>query len=47
MRVHQEHTETLTAQAGCDSVAVMELTIIPTLANTSIQLVFAQETARC
>ena len=28
------YRDTLTAQAGCDSVAVMELTIIPTLANT-------------
>ena len=28
------YRDTLTAQAGCDSVAVMELTIIPTLTNT-------------
>ena len=34
MRVHGTYRDTLTAQAGCDSVAVMELTIIPTLANT-------------
>ena len=27
------YRDTLTTQAGCDSVAVMELTIIPTLAN--------------
>ena len=34
-RAQVEHTEnTLTAQAGCDSTAVMELTIIPALANT-------------
>ena len=28
------YRDTLTAQAGCDSIAVMELTIIPSLANT-------------
>ena len=28
------YRDTLTAQAGCDSVAVLGLTIIPTLANT-------------
>ena len=28
------YRDTLTAQAGCDSIAVMELTIIPALANT-------------
>ena len=28
------YRDTLTAQAGCDSIAVMDLTIIPALANT-------------
>ena len=44
------YRDTLTAQAGCDSVAVMELTIIPTLANTidsHAQEASAQETAGC
>ena len=42
------YRDTLTAQAGCDSIAVMELTIIPSLANTidSICLLYTSPSPR-
>ena len=41
------YRDTLTAQAGCDSIAVMELTIIPSLANTIDSIGICTGDRRC